>query len=390
MNTSLETTKASRRKFPFWTNRLDLFTTALLSLAYLLMLAEPVTRFGERGGLALLGALYLAVATLKFARVQRLNRLPVALAYLGVAFALAALLMSLGGVGIGSTLLLLLALSQGARVVPLPWALAFCALLPFMHLGMSWPDMLREGSGLAAAGVFVVLITRVAVNERRSRAEQEALAAELGEANRRLGAYALQVEELSAARERNRIAREIHDGLGHHLTAVHVQLQAAHAVLRRDPEKAKGALEKARGLTQEALADVRLSVSALRAPSRPLGEALAALAREAPSAGVPTTLSSVGTPRRLEPPLEGSLYRVAQEGLTNVRKHARATNARLTLAYEPRAVELTVCDDGVGAADPSGGFGLLGIRERVQALGGEVQLSTAPRRGLTLRVRVPA
>jgi len=362
---------------------------ALFVLAYLLMLSEPAPT-PQRLALGLLGALYLVVATFGFARVQRLNRVRVALVYLGVQFALGATLMGLGGIGIGNTLLLLLALSQGTRVLPLPWALAFCALLPFMHLGMSWPDMVREGTGLLVAGVFVVLITRVAVTEGRLRAEKETLAEELVEANRRLRAYALQAEELSATRERNRLAREIHDGLGHHLTAVHMQLQAANAVLHHDPPKAEQALEKARTLTQDALSDVRRSVGALRTLERPLPEALTALVEEANAAGVETELEILGEPRWLEPQLAEGLYRVAQEGLTNVRKHARASCSALTLVYEPGAVELALKDDGVGTEDASGGFGLLGVRERVHALGGEMHVVTAPQQGFILKVKVPA
>jgi signal transduction histidine kinase len=255
---------------------------------------------------------------------------------------------------------------------------------------MAWQDMLRQGTGLLISGVFVVLITRVAVNERRLRDQKVALAEELGEANAKLRAYALQVEELSTLRERNRLAREIHDGLGHHLTATHVQLQAAQAVLQHDPDKAAVALEKARSLTQDALLDVRRSVGALRTSDRPLTEALNALTHEATAAGVPTEFTVTGTPRRLEPPIESSLFRVAQEGLTNVRKHARATHSAMKLRYEPATVELIVEDGGIGAMDASGGYGLLGIRERVAQLGGEVSITTSPQQGFILSARVPA
>jgi signal transduction histidine kinase len=103
----------------------------------------------------------------------------------------------------------------------------------------------------------------VAVREQRGRAEVQRLADELGVANRQLREYAGQVEELAAARERNRMAREIHDTLGHYLTAVNMQLEAARALLATDPEKAADGMSKALALTHEGLADVRRSVATL-------------------------------------------------------------------------------------------------------------------------------
>jgi signal transduction histidine kinase len=247
----------------------------------------------------------------------------------------------------------------------------------------------REGLGFLVAGVFVVLITRVAVTEQKLRAEKEVLAEELSEANEQLRAYALQAEELSVARERNRLAREIHDGLGHHLTATHMQLNAAKAILHQHPDKAEVALEKARTLTQDALADVRRSVTALRTLERPLPEALALLVKETNAAGLSTELTLIGSPRQLEPQVEGSLYRVAQEGLTNVRKHAQATRCTVTLTYKPETIELCIEDNGVGSSDSSGGFGLVGVRERVAQLNGEMHIETALQKGLKLCVSVP-
>ncbi|MCA9991348.1 MAG: hypothetical protein KDE29_10125, partial [Anaerolineales bacterium] len=98
----------------------------------------------------------------------------------------------------------------------------------------------------------------------------------------------------------------------------------------------------------------------------------------------------LGRPRPAGTKEELTLFRVAQEGLTNVRKHARASRVTLTLDYEtPGRVVLTVQDNGIGAAQVDGGFGLLGLRERVQLLGGDIHIDTAPGRGLSLSVAVP-
>ncbi len=241
--------------------------------------------------------------------------------------------------------------------------------------------------------VFVVVFTQVAVSERRTRAEVERLAAELGEANRKLREYAVQAEELATAKERNRVAREIHDSLGHYLTVINVQIEAARAVMQSDRERALDALSKAQTLTQEGLAEVRRSVAALRASpteSRPLPEVVATLVDECRASGILTESLVTGTPRPLPPQAELTLYRAAQEGLTNVRKHAHASRADLTLDYSDAArVRLVVQDNGVGGNGSSGGFGLLGLRERVQLLGGQVRTRTAAGQGFTLEVEVP-
>ncbi len=367
--------------------RLNRVTAWLFVLAYLLTLVEPADSGLERLTIALLSSTSLALGIFGFAWVQR-RGIWAGMGYLFIQLTLSTFLVMLAGVGIGNTLMVLLALAQGSRVLPLWLALLFCSHLLVAHLGMArWQDVAREGVGLFVAGVGVVLITRVAVNERELRGQKEALADELGAANRQLQSYALQAEELAATRERNRLAREIHDGLGHHLTAAHMQLQAAQAVMPEHPERAEAALEKARTLTQEALTDVRRSVHALRVTTRPLAQALEALVQDV---GVPTELTVCGSPRTLPEGLEDNLYRIAQEGLTNIRKHAGATCATVTLMYETHAVELIVRDDGRGSTSMTGGFGLTGVRERVEAFGGELDLQTAPGHGLTLHVRVPA
>jgi signal transduction histidine kinase len=382
-------TATPRPKFAVGSRRLDLFTAALFTLAYLLMVIEPVETPTERLLIVILGLASLFMAIVGYAYVQRLGTILAAVIYLLVQFSLTTVLTWLAGIGIGNTLMFLIALAQGSRILPLGWALVFCLYLPTVHIGMELQDLAREGLGSFIAGIFVVLITRVAVNEQRLRAEKEALAEELSEANAQLRSYALQAEELAEAKERNRLAREIHDGLGHHLTAATMQLRAARAVLHQQPEKAELALEKAETLTQDALSDVRRSVAALRTLERPLTEALASLVKETNAAGTLTDLKIEGTPRQLEPQVESSLYRVAQEGLTNVRKHAQATQCIVTLTYHPQRIDLVIEDNGIGSSNPSGGFGLVGVRERVTQLSGEMRVETAPHQGLKLCVSVP-
>jgi signal transduction histidine kinase len=186
--------------------------------------------------------------------------------------------------------------------------------------------------------VFVVVFTRVASSEREARTA-------LAEANQRLRDHAAQVEELATTKERNRLAREIHDSLGHYLTVINVQIGAAQAILERDRPRALDHLSKAQALTQEGLAEVRHSVAALRASpieGRPLPIALGALAEQWNAAGLRTELMVAGTIRTLSPQINRALYRAAQEALTNVGKHALATRVDVRLDYADGVVRLTV------------------------------------------------
>jgi signal transduction histidine kinase len=189
------------------------------------------------------------------------------------------------------------------------------------------------------------------------------------------------------------VARDIHDGLGHSLTVVQMQVKAARAVLHTDPAKADDVLGKAQQQSEEALGAVRRSVRALREPraAGPLPDALRALADEASAAGVPTRFDVSGTERPIPDEAREALYRAAQEGLTNVRKHAGADRADLLLDYGDEAVRVEVRDDGVGtAADARApGFGLVGLRERAALVGGRLHLESAPGAGHVLTMEVP-
>ncbi|MEW5986671.1 MAG: sensor histidine kinase [Chloroflexota bacterium] len=245
------------------------------------------------------------------------------------------------------------------------------------------------------AYVLMVVFVRLLENERQARQQAEHLTAELETANHQLSAFAAQAQETAVTQERNRLAREIHDNLGHYLTVVHVQIEAARAVMSSDRQLATNALNVAQELTQEGLAAVRQSVMALR--ESPLGnkslpEAITALVSEVQQTGLTTKFEVKGSPRFLEARTALTLFRAAQEGLTNVRKHANALQVEVRLDYtDPAAVSLAVSDDGVGSEveATTDGFGLLGVRERVKLLGGRVIIDSAPGRGFRLAVEIP-
>jgi signal transduction histidine kinase len=271
-------------------------------------------------------------------------------------------------------------------------ALVASVVLPIGLRHVNWASALASSVTVGSAILFVVVFAQMRLNEQQARERAEQLAAELEKANVQLAAYATQAEELAMTQERNRLAREIHDNLGHTLTIINVQLEAARVVMDSDPGRALDAMNKAQELAQKGLAGVRGSVAALRespVSNRPLSEAIAGLVREAQSAGVVTEFKVAGEPQALEHRVALALYRAAQEALTNVRKHARASRVDVLLDFQPAEVRLEVRDNGVGAAKPAGGFGLLGIRERMHLLGGSLEIHTGPGKGFCLMASVP-
>jgi signal transduction histidine kinase len=251
---------------------------------------------------------------------------------------------------------------------------------------------MAQAGAFVGGGTFAVVFTRIAIAERRARSELERLLRVNAEANRRLSEYASVVGDLSAARERSRIARDIHDGVAHGLTAIHVQLEAARAVSGEDARalQVRACVDRAQHAAREALADVRRSVGVLRdEPTRSLLEDLGAMVEACWASGLSAEFSVEGAPRLLAPATEFTLRRATQEALTNVTRHAGARSARVRLSYEKDEVTLAVSDDGRGAATTGAGFGLIGMRERVELLGGRLELRTSPGQGFSIEIRLP-
>lgn len=359
---------------------------AVLTGGAFLTLVLGVVGSGESALVLLLGAVFVVLGTVGFAWVQRrdIRQRGWAWAYLAVQLPLAVAIFRIDA-SVGATLFLVVLVSQCVLLFPLPVTAVVIALVPFVHVGMPWADGLREGFGTLAAVVFAAVVTELLRREQRARVELTA-------AHEQLRDQAAQAERLATAQERNRVARDIHDGLGHSLTVVQMQVKAARAVLPTDREKADEVLSKAQQQAEDALAEVRRSVGALREPRvvPPLPEALRALAEETSAAGVPTRLAVSGAERPLPDDTREALFRAAQEGLTNVRKHAGATSVDLVLDYADTAVRLDVRDDGRGAAGGAeAGFGLVGLRERAAQLGGRLDVASTPGRGCTLSMEVP-
>lgn len=251
----------------------------------------------------------------------------------------------------------------------------------------------------ALAAGFVLILSQLMLRERRARERAEQVLGalrqahtELVEAHRQLAIATEAAAELATVRERNRLARDIHDGLGHALTALAIQLEQAQSFRMRDAGRADQAVAMAKGLADEALTAVRRSVGVLRVPPASLQQALEALA--APLGPGPPSVEVLvdAYEQGLAPATRVALLRSAQEALTNVRRHAGARHIRVQVIQTGEAVSLMVTDDGVGFDGAPGGqqgHGLAGIAERVALLGGRLEIVSAAGSGTTLKVIVP-
>jgi len=248
--------------------------------------------------------------------------------------------------------------------------------------------------------VFMLSIARVIDSDERNQQHQEELLADLEASNVKLQLYADQVAELAATEERNRLARDIHDSVGHRLTVVNIQLEKALAYKDRDPAEAEQAIQDARQAAREALQDVRRSVGALRDGRNAfsLAQELDKLAEGMRHGRFTLDYQLTGSEDGYAYPVLISLYRAAQEGLTNVQKHARASHVTLRVDLGEAAATLCLCDNGEGfdtavladlAAAQTHSFGLQGIQERLELVRGQLEISSHPGAGTHMRIIIP-
>jgi signal transduction histidine kinase len=241
---------------------------------------------------------------------------------------------------------------------------------------------------------------RAEIDERRRGDERLAAAAvRLARAKRRARERVLEARFAAQLEERTRLAREIHDTLLQGFTGVSLQLLAA-VGRRSDPSQFTAALSDVLALAQKTLADARRAVWDMRPPALDEGNFAGALetalARSVANSTLALDYNVRGAPRALRPELETVIFRVAQEAIVNVVKHAGAQTARVTLSYEDRSVRLIVTDDGSGfTVDPdrrtyAGHWGLLGMRERASQLRGKLIVRSAPGAGTKIMLRVPS
>jgi signal transduction histidine kinase len=233
----------------------------------------------------------------------------------------------------------------------------------------------------------------MALTEKSEREKLELLANELSDANQHLSQYAEQVRQLSVTEERNRLAREIHDGLGHHLTTINMQLSAAEVIVQKDSEKAKRMLKDAQKLTTEALVDVRNSVYALRSDeygTYNITDRIERLVKDSSSDIRVIEFEVIGLPREISPQVDLTVFRTAQETINNAQKYSSASRVRLTLDFSnENVITFRTVDNGIGTDKIEDGFGLLGIKERVRLLNGDFLVNSSAGEGFTIQITLP-
>jgi signal transduction histidine kinase len=250
----------------------------------------------------------------------------------------------------------------------------------------------RAGDLALGLVVFSLVPWLVGQALRRERART----AELQELARQLATERERRTREAVSAERGRIARELHDIVGHAISLIAVQADAAGKLLRRDPSRAREPLETIQTVSRGALAEMRQLVGLLRdSDEEPLFEPQPGIANldrlvdDARRAELPVTLELTGEPVALPATLDLAAYRIVQEGLTNVRKHAGSVRTSVNIHYGESHLDVEVRNGGDSAIASGRGHGLIGIRKRVTLLGGDLESGPAEDGGFVLHARLP-
>ena len=314
-----------------------------------------------------------------------------------VAFLAASLLLLPAG-GAVAPLIVSVAVGNALTVFGRRGSIAYVATaaLSGVVLGLFHPQRpvlasVIDGVLVLLLGLIIMVVVAAMIESQRRAEETRRLLADLEEAHAELRRYAARTRDLAIAEERARMARDMHDSVGHYLTVINMGLANAERFRTARPEAAWDEVRQVKELTLEALAETRRWVRALR-PLRMEGrtgvEALRALAR---SYGSDVAFTVTGAWPNLDEERVLVCYRVIQEGLTNALRHAKAGHLAVALDGTPERVRVTVTDDGEGAVPETteNGFGLRGLRERLEAIGGTLDVRSEPGAGFTLQAVVP-
>jgi signal transduction histidine kinase len=269
----------------------------------------------------------------------------------------------------------------------------FCITSMVLYYPIS--DGLSFGLTYVTGCILVSVLSAAIIRSNKAQQKSQELLEELTIANQKLKDFALQVERLAVAEERNRLARELHDSVTQIIFGMTLSAQAARILIDRNPARASAELDNLQALAQNALAEMRALIQELHPhpdTDKGLVPALRQLAaKRLANDGVSVDLQLKGE-RRLPEHIEAELFRIAQEALNNIVKHAKADHAVITLDLEDaNRIFLGIEDAGVGF-DPAqakklpGHLGLTSMEERVQALGGTLTIDSRPGKGTRLQV----
>lgn len=236
--------------------------------------------------------------------------------------------------------------------------------------------------------VLILVIAGFAQHNREERQRKDVLYKELLDTHRQLKQYTDEVNRLSVIEERNRIARDIHDTIGHNMTALIMQLQMAEHLYKEDTERAEELLANAVTTAKDSLSGIRKVFETLRGEEtgNDSDDAIRLLVSEfSGKTGVVIRLTITDekgegdSNTRLEkrnPAAGMTLYRIVQEALTNAVRHGKATEVSIIIEYLPKEIRFHILDNGIGVEECKEGYGLRGIRERAEAFGGTVTIET--------------
>lgn len=349
--------------------------------------------------LVCLGVAYITIGIYGFAFVNQLGKLIPKLIYFALQLVLGGFIVYFSkGAGFNAFILLPL-VAHTAMTLDQDWMLAVNAsifltyVLSMMSYTRAWDTVWANLPIFFVGQIFFLIFTQTAVNEQRGRLRMEKLAAELSEANRHLSEYAGQVKDLTLSQERNRLAREIHDGLGHYLTTINMQIKAALAIMKKDQSQATYLLENAQQLTSEALVDIRNSVASLREDNigaLSLTDRIISLARASESTDRKLNVEICGISRPISPQVDVTLFRTVQEAINNANKHSKSSIVNIVIDFSKSdKINLSIQDNGIGSDSFEGGFGLLGMKERVRLIQGAIKFTSTKGEGFGIELSVP-
>ncbi|MEH6889089.1 sensor histidine kinase [Bacillus sp. JJ864] len=214
----------------------------------------------------------------------------------------------------------------------------------------------------------------------------------LQEAHEQLQLYAKEVEELTAVKERNDIAREIHDTVGHNMTALLVQLQLAEELWKQKSDQTETILRTCHELAKKSLQEVRASVRTLKEEENAgdlVGNVRRMLGEFSKATNVRTIFKLSGDPTVIPLSLHPTILRIMQESLTNAKRHGKATTCEMKLSCLEGKVHISISDDGAGVNEVNPGFGLMNMKERVEERGGMIRFESEKDKGFQLNVEFP-
>lgn len=289
---------------------------------------------------------------------------------------------------------------------PFPVSLSFCLLL---MSGMFVDELFLDDAPHRTQVSFFYSVHKALVmvmyylfayfwkKDRDANDENRRLVGDLKASRNQLEEYARMVGETSALEERTRLARDIHDSVGHALTAIQIQISKAEAFQKIDPDESREALVEARDTAREAMSDIRGSLTMLndRLHRISLREEIGPLVQRLESSGCSVKLSIRGEEEGFNYAVLMALFRILQEGITNILRHAESREAGLDLDFREDEVLLRLWDEGKGfdpdtASDPQEGhYGLDGLKNRVELIRGKLDISSEPGKGCRIEARLP-